>query len=233
MPSAADVKKELNKSSNTKLAKRLSSFFKTGKGEYGEGDVFVGVKVPKQRQVAKRFKGLPSKEIEKLIQSKIHECRLTGLFILVSQYQHGDEKKKEEIFTTYIKNRNKVNNWDLVDSSAPYIVGDYLTNRSKQLLYKLSKSRNVWDRRIAIMSTFAFIKHDDFSDALKIANLLINDQHDLIHKASGWMLREVGNKDRDTEEKFLKKHYKKMPRTMLRYAIEKFPIVKRKAYLKK
>jgi len=232
---ANKVKQELKKLSNLKKAKTHSRFFKTGKGEYGEGDRFLGLTVPQQRQVAKKHTALPLKEIQKLLESKIHEHRLTALFILIHQYQKGDNHLKKTIYDFYFKNTNNINNWDLVDISAPKIVGDYLLNKTpkRKILYQLAHSSNLWERRIAIISTFTFIRGEEFKDALAIAKILVNDNHDLIHKAVGWMLREIGKIDQTTEEKFLRKHYKTMPRTMLRYAIEKFNEKKRKLYLQK
>lgn len=231
--SAEELKRDLYKLANPKQAKILQRFFKTGKGEYGEGDVFLGIKVPEQRKIAKKHKLLKNIEIEKLLKSKIHEHRLTGVFILVLGFNEGDEKKRKQIYNLYLKSAKRINNWDLVDSSAPYITGPYLKNKSKRILYKLAKSKNIWERRIAIMSTFTFIKNNDYKDTIKISEILLTDKHDLIHKAVGWMLREVGNRDLGTEEIFLTKYSKKMPRTMLRYAIEKFTPGKKKLYMQK
>lgn len=227
------VEKELEKLKNPKKAEILSRFFKTGKGEYGEGDIFLGVTVPKQRQVAKKYADLNLEELQKLLSSKIHEHRLTALLILVSRYGKADEGLKKTIFNFYLKNAKNINNWDLVDLSAPKIIGDFLLNRDKLILYKLAKSKNLWEKRIAILATYALIKNNQFNDTLKISQILLKDSHDLIHKALGWMLREVGKRNQEIEEQFLKKHYQNMPRTMLRYAIEKFPEGKRKFYLGK
>lgn len=229
---AKEVSLELKKHINLQKKESFTRFFKTGPGEYAQGDQFLGIAVPKQRQVAKQFKDLPLKEVEKLLQSKYHEERLTGLFILVLKFKGASEKDQESIVKFYKKNINAVNNWDLVDSSAHKILGPYLLNRSKKDLYTWSRSKNLWKRRIAIMTTYHFIANGEFVDTLKISKQLLQDKEDLIHKAVGWMLREVGNRDLSVEERFLKTHYKKMPRTMLRYAIEKFPEKKRKAYLK-
>jgi len=226
-------KKELKKLANSKQAEILQRFFKTGKGEYGEGDIFLGVKVPIQRKVADKFQELSLKDIEKLLKSKIHEHRMTALLILIKQYKKADEREKKKIFNFYLKNTKNINNWDLVDISAPKIMGEYLLNKPRNVLYKLAKSDNLWERRIAIISTFTFIRNNEFDDTLKIAKILLNDKHDLIHKAVGWMLREVGKRDQKIEEEFLKKHYSKMPRVMLRYAIERFEEKKRKFYLSK
>ena len=206
-------------------------FFKTGAGEYGEGDVFAGIKMPVQRKIAKEFKNLNYDDIKELLCSIIHEERMIGLLILQGKYENGDENEEEKVFKFYIRNRKGINNWDLVDISAPKIVGEHLLNRDKKLLYKFVHSKNLWERRIAILSTFTFIRAGNFETTFKISDILLDDDHDLIHKAVGWMLRETGKKDLSAEEKFLKPRYKKMPRTMLRYAIEKFPEVKRKKYL--
>lgn len=227
-----EIKKEIKKNANPQKAILLQRFFKTGPGDYGEGDIFLGIMVPVQRSIAKKYKGLSLKDIKELINSGIHEERLIALFILVDQYEKGDEQKKEDIFTFYHLHRKRINNWDLIDLTAHKISGSYLMDKDKSLLYKLAESKTIWDRRIAVMSTFYFIKNNIFDDALCIAEKLLNDKHDLIHKAVGWMLREIGNRDINTEEGFLDKHYRTMPRTMLRYAIEKFPEKKRLAYLK-
>jgi len=228
----SEIRKKIQKHKNPTQAINLQRFFKTGKGEYGEGDVFYGIKVPVQRTIAKQFKDLSLDAVKSLILSKVHEERLIAAFILVDQFKRGDEKKKKNIFNFYLKNRKGINNWDLVDLSAPKIIGAYLIDKEKDLLYKFARSKDLWEKRIAIISTQTFIRKHFFEDTLKISKILLNDKHDLIHKAVGWMLREVGNRDLQTEEEFLKKHYKLMPRTMLRYAIEKFPELKRKAYLK-
>ena len=233
MLSLIQLKKELKKISSPKQAEVLQGFFKTGKGEYGEGDIFLGVKVPEQGKVADKFQELSLKDLEKLLNSKIHEHRMTSLFILIKQYKKADEREKKKIFDFYLKNTKNINNWDLVDLSAPKIVGDYLLNKPRNVLYKLAKSENLWERRIAIVSTWIIIRNNEFDDTLKIAKILLNDKHDLIHKAVGWMLREVGKRDQKIEEEFLKKHYLKMPRVMLRYAIERFEEKKRKFYLGK
>jgi 3-methyladenine DNA glycosylase AlkD len=230
--SLIEIKKEIKKNANPQKAELLQRFFKTGPGQYGEGDIFLGIMVPVQRSIAKKYKELSLKNIKELLNSDKHEERLIALLILVEQYKKGDEQKKEDIFTFYHLNRKRINNWDLVDLTAHIISGSYLIDKDKIILYKLAESKNIWDRRIAVISTFHFIKNNVFNDALGIAEILLNDKHDLIHKAVGWMLREIGNRDMNTEEGFLEKHYKKMPRTMLRYAIEKFPEKKRLAYLK-
>jgi 3-methyladenine DNA glycosylase AlkD len=225
------IKKEMEKLKNPKQAEVLQRFFKTGKGQYGYGDIFLGIKVPVQRKVAQKYLELELKHLQKLLNSKIHEHRLTALFILVDLYKKA--KNKKEIFDFYLQNTKGINNWDLVDLSAPQIVGDYLLDKPRKVLYKLAKSKHLWEKRIAILATHAFIKKGEFEDTLKIAEILLKDKHDLIHKAVGWMLREVGKRSQKTEEKFLNKFYKEMPRTMLRYAIERFSEEKRKYYMKK
>ena len=228
---ANNVKAALERVSSPEKAKASAWFFKTKAGEYGAGDQFIGVTVPEQRKIAKQFKQLALPEISNLLQSPIHEHRLTGLFILAGQYQAGDEGAKREVVDCYVKNLDCINNWDLVDSSASYIYGDWLKTRSKTRLPSLAKSKNVWHRRIAMISCGAFIRDGDFAEALKIAKILVHDSHDLIQKAVGWMLREIGNRDRSTELAFLDQYAATMPRTMLRYAIEKFPAPLRTHYL--
>lgn len=230
--SLTEIRKAISKQKNPTQAVNLQRFFKTGKGEYGEGDIFYGIKVPEQRIIAKQFKDLALDDLKNLILSKVHEERLIAAFILVDQFKSGDEKKKKIIFNFYLKNRKGINNWDLVDLSAPKIVGAYLIDKEKDLLYKFARSKDLWEKRMSIISTQAFIREHYFDDTLNISEILLSDKHDLIHKAVGWMLREVGNRDMETEEEFLRKHYKKVPRTMLRYAIEKFTEQKRNAYLK-
>jgi len=199
-------------------------YFKTGAGQYGEGDVFLGLRVPQVRKLSVQFyKEATPETIEKLLASQYHELRLLALFMLVLQYQKSKaEAEKESIVELYLRNLQYVNNWDLVDSSAPYILGAHLLKRPKNLLYEMAQSGHLWKQRIAIVATYYFIKKNHFTDTLQIAELLLQHPHDLIHKATGWMLREVGNKDLDTEVQFLVTHYHNMPRTMLRYAIEKF-----------
>lgn len=209
----------------------LSGFFKTGHGQYGEGDIFLGIYVPVQRQIAKRYSDLDFKSLEILLKSKIHEHRLGALYILIGQYKKADEKNKEKIYKFYLKNIKGINNWDLVDTSCPNVVGQWLKDRPKDILYKMAKSKNLWQKRIAVISTLAFIRFGQFTDTLKISELLMNDKHDLIHKAVGWMLREVGKQDEKVLKKFLDKFAAKMPRTMLRYSIEKFNQSDRNYYL--
>lgn len=228
-----NIKKDLLLLRDADHAKRLSGFFKTGKGDYGEGDLFLGIRVPEQRKVAKKYINLGLNDIQELLRSEFHEHRFTALVILVSKYRKAEELKKEEIFRFLLKNTTNINNWDLVDWSAPRIIGDYLTDKDKSILYELAKSKNLWERRISILATFKFIANNDFIDTLRISEILLNDKHDLIHKAVGWALREIGKRDQKIEEKFLNKHVNKMPRTMLRYAIERFEEKKRKSYLTK
>lgn len=228
----ADVVKALSKVSDKERAKNSIWYFKTKKGQYGYGDVFIGVTVPEQRRIAKKFSDLPLLEIQKLLKSKIHEHRLTALFILVIQFYAGDEKNRKKIFDLYIKNTKYINNWDLVDSSTPHIVGGHLDDKPRTILYKLVKSKNLWERRISVLATLYFIvKQKDFKDTLKISEILLSDKHDLIHKAVGWALREVGKRDEKVLTQFLDKHVSKMPRTTLRYAIERFEEAKRQKYL--
>ncbi|WMJ75128.1 DNA alkylation repair protein [Cytophagaceae bacterium ABcell3] len=212
----------------------LPQFFKALPGGYGEGDAFIGVSVPNQRKTAKQFyKQADLNDVSALLQHPVHEHRLTALFILVLKYEKAKgESEKQEIVDTYLRNLHAVNNWDLVDSSADKILGSYLYDRDRELLYDLVNSGELWKQRIAIISTFYFIKKKDFSDTLKLAEILLSHEHDLIHKAVGWMLREIGNRNFDVEYEFLAKFYRQMPRTMLRYAIEKFEEDLRQKFLK-
>jgi 3-methyladenine DNA glycosylase AlkD len=231
---AKSVQTQLKKFAKSKRAKNLSRFFKTGKGEYGEGDKFIGVVVPQIREIAKTNQEIPLTQINKLISSKIHEYRLTALLILTYKYTKANEVLKKQIVEFYLKNINFINNWDLVDLSSPKILGNYFFNNpGKDILFKLANSKNLWERRIAVLSTFEFIKNNSFQDSIKISEILLNDKQDLIHKAVGWMLREIGKRNLKTEKEFLLKHHKQMPRTMLRYAIEKFDQKDRDFYLKK
>ncbi len=231
---AKQVSLALRQVSSPEKAKANAWFFKTGPGQYGEGDKFLGITVPEQRKIARQFGDLPLGEIKKLLTSAYHEERLTSLFILVAQYLKANDKTKKQIASFYHKNRAYVNNWDLVDSSAPYVMGDYLTNHSRAVLMRLAKSSSIWDRRIAMLSTFGWIRQGDFEDAFKVINVLIDDKHDLIQKAVGWMLREAGkNIDRKILTQFLEKHYKTMPRVTLRYSIEHLTPEQRAIYMKK
>ena len=229
-----ELKAQLANVADPARAIACKRYFKTGKGEYGEGDVFIGITMPQVRQVVRQFRDLPLSDISELLHSPVHEKRMCALLILVSSFERGDESLRRKIYRFYLANTKYINNWDLVDLSAPRIVGAYLlaNHGSGDVLMRLAKSRDLWKRRIAIMSTFAFIQAGRHIPTFNIAALLLNDEHDLIHKAVGWMLREVGKRiDRETEEEFLKKHYKQMPRTMLRHAIERFPRRLQLAYL--
>ena len=226
------LRKKIKKLANKEHAAISQRFFKTGPGEYGEGDVFIGIRVPILRKLAKAHRDLTIKDVHQLLKSAIHEERLLALLILILKYRQGGEAGQERIYNLYLSNTQHINNWDLVDVTAEHIVGAYLNERSRQPLYNLAKSKDLWERRISIIATFHFIRQNDHKDTLKISDILINDREDLIHKAVGWMLREVGKRHLKTEEDFLRKRYRTMPRTMLRYAIERFPEAKRKRYLK-
>jgi 3-methyladenine DNA glycosylase AlkD len=225
------IRTKLRKAADKDKAKILQRFFKTGPGEYGEGDIFLGISVPVLRKMSKEFDGMPFNETMQLLKSTVHEERLLALLLLVRAFSKGDKAIQKRIFNIYLKNTKHINNWDLVDLTAPNIVGEYLRDKSRKPLYTLAKSNNLWKRRIAIMATFSFIRQNDFDDTLNISHLLLTDRHDLIHKAVGWMLREIGKRSPLAQEHFLQQHYRKMPRTMLRYAIERFPGAKRKKYL--
>ncbi len=227
MQTAKDLQKELYEKKDSAKAKIFQRFFKTGLGEYAEGDVLWGISVPTQRSIAKKYYQLELGEISKLIKSEVHEHRLTGLIILVNKYK----KDKEKIAKFYIKHINWINNWDLVDISAPKILGDFYLSRNKKSLEIMAKSNNLWKRRISIITTLEFIRNDIFKPTIKISQILIKDEHDLIHKAVGWMLRELGKRSLSDLENFLNKNYRVMPRTMLRYSIEKFPEERRLYYL--
>lgn len=231
------IQDALQKVARKDKAEFLPRFFKTGKGEYGEGDVFLGVTVPDTRKIAKEFLHIDLEEMVSLLKSKIHEERLAALLILVEKYEKAKKKKdsneQKEIVDFYLKNKNGINNWDLVDLSAPKILGNFLLENDRKILYEYVHSLRLWDRRIAVVSTYAFIQNMQFQDTFKLCEQLLNDKHDLMHKACGWMLREIGKRDEKALEQFLKKNAQRMPRTMLRYAIERFPEEKRKAYLKK
>ena len=229
--SLKDVMAHMQELSNPKIAEHSLRFFKTGPGEYGEGDKFLGIRVPVTRKVARKFRELSLDQILKLLKSKFHEERLLALFMLVALFKKGDDIEKKNIYNAYLGHTDSINNWDLVDGSAHQIVGGYLFERDRRPLYKLVESKSLWERRISMIATYTFIKRDDFEDTLNLSAILLTDEEDLMHKAVGWMLREVGKKDLEVEEKFLRKHYKKMPRTMLRYAIEKFEERRRKGYL--
>jgi len=229
---AQDVQKELESLGDAKIAAFSQQFFKTGPGQYGEGDVFRGIRVPALRRVAKDHRQLALPETLKLLCSPYHEDRLAALLILIHHYAGGSDAVRTRVYNSYLKHTRLINNWDLVDCSAPQIVGAHLYGKDRALLYKLARSRNLWERRIAIIATFHFIKRGEVVDTLKLAPVLLSDPEDLIHKAVGWMLREAGKRDLGSTESFLREHYQSMPRTMLRYAIERFPERKRLQYLK-
>jgi 3-methyladenine DNA glycosylase AlkD len=229
---AEDIRKRLLDLENKEKAKTLQRFFKTGPGEYGEGDIFLGVMVPQLRKLSKEYGELDLGEVERLLKSSVHEERLLALLILIRKYNRGDKAEKKKIYGLYLKSTRWINNWDLVDLSAPNIVGDFLMKRSREPLYRLACSPSLWERRIAILATFQFIKSHQFDETLRIGKILISDQEDLIHKSVGWMLREVGKRDSAAEESFLREQYRQMPRTMLRYAIERFPAAQRELFVK-
>lgn len=233
MLTRADLKNELDAIASPTKAIELARFFKTGKGEYGEGDRFLGINVPEQRKLAKKFVHLNFEDLEQFLQTDIHEYRLTALLILTYQFAKADATTREEIVAFYLDRTKWINNWDLVDVSCYRILGVHLLHQDRSVLYQLARSPNLWEQRIAIISTLEFIKHQQFEDTLKIAIILLNHPHDLIHKAVGWMLREVGKQDRQVLVGFLDIYYQQMPRTMLRYAIEHFEEPVRKAYLKR
>lgn len=225
------IQKELRALASPETARIAQSFFKTGKGQYGEGDVFLGIRVPVLRALANNQRDAGLDEIQTLLDSKYHEERLFALLLLMRFYTRADDAGKQAAFDLYLGNTHSINNWDLVDVSAPHIVGCHLEDRPRRILHKLARSALLWERRIAILATFHFIRRDDFADTLRIAETLLRDEHDLMHKAVGWMLREVGKRDLAAEEGFLLRHYHVMPRTMLRYAIERFPQARRRRYL--
>jgi len=258
--SAGRILKHLKVSASPKKAEVLSRFFKTGPGEYGEGDVFLGLTMPEQRKITKEFRDLAFSEIEKLLSSPYHEARMTGLLILVDRFERADEAGRKEVYDFLIAHRGAMNNWDLVDVIVPKIVGEFLLHShpspsktrelpsergageerigrerkpDRKILYALAQSDDLWERRIAMLATFAFIREGDFDDTLAIAEVFLDDPHDLIHKATGWMLREVGKRDTSTLRRFLDTHASRMPRTMLRYAMEKLPEAERKGYMSK
>ncbi|NOU36703.1 MAG: DNA alkylation repair protein [Kiritimatiellaceae bacterium] len=229
MTTSEKITKQLKALGNKTAAEHAQGFFKTGPGQYGEGDIFLGIRVPVLRQIAKENRDIALDDAVELLQSPLHEVRLLALLIMVLQYERGGNEAA--VYRAYLSNTHRINNWDLVDCSAAQIVGSYLFERPRATLYKLAKSKSLWERRIAIIATFYSIRRNQFDDTLAIAEILMNDKEDLMHKAVGWMLREVGKRDLKVEEDFLLPRYKQMPRTMLRYAIEKFPEPKRLAYL--
>lgn len=230
---AEQARLELRRHANPEKARVAQGYFKTGPGEYAEGDIFLGMTAAVFRSIAKDFRGMPLAEIGKLICSEVHEDRSMALYLLVEAYAASDEAGKARLVDFYLNNLRFVNNWDLVDGSAPLLLGAHLFRRGKQVLYQLSRSPRLWDRRVAVLSTLYFIRQGSFKDTLKMAGMLLGDREDLMHKAVGWMLREVGKRDEKALETFLEKHAAAMPRTMLRYAIERMPEQKRQTYLKK
>jgi 3-methyladenine DNA glycosylase AlkD len=227
-----EIQNQLVSLSNNEDGLFLQRYFKTGPGQYGEGDSFRGIRVPELRRLAKAHQEIALAQAELLLHSGYHEDRLLALMILVRKYARADGSSRSAIYELYLSNTKFINNWDLVDSSAEHIVGAYLRERSRKPLDQLARSRSIWERRIAILATFHFIRLGEFEETLRIAERLLGDKEDLIHKAVGWMLREIGKRDLKKEEAFLREHYRQMPRTMLRYAIERFPEVKRQRYLR-
>jgi 3-methyladenine DNA glycosylase AlkD len=232
MASATQISVELRTLASPELAILQQRFFKTGPGQYGEGDVFLGIKVPPLRALAKKHRDADLNTIATLLHSKHHEERLFALLLLMQFYERATDKDRSAAFDLYLGNTSHINNWDLVDVSSPHIVGRHLVDRVRKVLHHMAKSSSLWERRIAIISTLYFIRDNDFDDTLSIAKTLLHDEQDLMHKAVGWMLREVGKRDLEAEEAFLLQHYHDMPRTMLRYAIERFPEKRRQQYLK-
>ena len=231
MSKPIDLKRELEALSDPEKAKQLARFFKTGKGEYGEGDEFLGIPVPEQRKLAKKYRDLSLTDIEKLLQTSLHEQRLTALLILTYQFPKADATKQAEIVDFYLQHTQWINNWDLVDVTCRPILGVYLLERDRRILYELAHSKHLWEQRIAIITTMEFIKYEQFEDTLQLATTLLQHPHDLIHKAVGWALREIGKQDKHVLMSFLDRHCTHMPRTMLRYAIEHFTEAQRKEYL--
>jgi 3-methyladenine DNA glycosylase AlkD len=232
MDRLARLKKTLKEQADRKKAEILKKFFKTGPGEYAEGDIFLGVNVPCLRKIAKEYNRISLSAVTRLLKSKIHEERLTALLILNHRFEKANPRGRKRIYNIYLSHTSYINNWDLVDLTAGHIVGAFLSDKSKKPLYVLARSDLLWERRIAIVATFYFIRKCDFADTLRIAKVLLSDECDLIHKAAGWMLREVGKRDPARLEDFLSRYYKEMPRTMLRYAIERLPDKRRRSYLK-
>lgn len=229
---AEAVHEQLLSLASPEIAEHSQRFFKTGAGEYGEGDQFLGIRVPVLRQQVTRYQQLPNDQVIRLLQSPFHEERLFALLVWVKQFQKASKEEQAHLYDLYLRHTQFINNWDLVDSSAYQIVGTFLEGKDRHPIYPLAQSQSLWERRIAMMATFQWIRNYDFEDALAIAKLLLHDKEDLIHKVVGWMLREIGKRDLETEKGFLKAHYQEMPRTMLRYAIEKFPKSERQRYLK-
>jgi 3-methyladenine DNA glycosylase AlkD len=231
MTAKARLLRDLRKVSTRARAKVSQRFFKTGPGEYGEGDRFLGTTVPDLRTLSAKYEAVSLKDLSSLLKSPWHEERLLALLILVRQYERGAQPARNAIHKLYLGHTKYINNWDLVDASADAIVGAHLYEGDRGLLHTLAQSRSVWERRIAILASFYYIKKGEYEDTLTITELLLRDEHDLIHKAVGWMLREIGKRDQAVEERFLKTHAARMPRTMLRYAIERFPEPLRRRYL--
>lgn len=231
-PTLAALRRRLKAAAQPRLAAVAQSFFKTGPGEYGEGDRFLGMRMATQRSLAREFRNLPLASVERALESPWHEERMVAVLILVDQYRRGDAAAQERIYRLYLKRTDRINNWDLIDVTTPHIVGAHLAGRSRKVLDRLIRSRLVWERRIALLATFAFILRGEFDDTLRLAARVLDDPHDLIHKAAGWMLREVGKRGGQAElVRFLARHQRAMPRTMLRYAIERFPEATRRRYL--
>lgn len=228
-----EIQKELEAYIDPVKREYLPRFFKTGKGQYGEGDKFLGVVVPNTRIVAKRHKDEPFEVMAELLQSEWHECRLCALLMMVERFKKCDETGRREIYQFYLLQTERINNWDLVDLSAPYIVGEYLKDKSRDDLYRLAESPLLWEQRIAVVATATLIRNNDFIDILRLSERLLNHEHDLMRKAIGWMLREMGKRDKDLLVQFLDRFHKQMPRTMLRYAIEKMSEEERKHYMKR
>jgi len=224
------VQRQLQALGNEKVAIQTRKFFRTGPGEYGQGDRFLGVAMPTLRRLARECDALPLDDVRALLHSPWHESRLLALLVLVRMYQRGDAQQQRAIYRLYLDHTAQINNWDLVDVSAELVVGAHLINRSRRPLQKLARSESLWERRIALLATFHFIKRGEFEPTLTLVQLLLNDPHDLIHKAAGWMLREIAKRDEATARAFLDQHAAQMPRTMLRYAIERFAPSLRQQY---
>jgi 3-methyladenine DNA glycosylase AlkD len=230
---AAEIQARLEAMGDADDARFLQRYFRTGPGEYGEGDRFLGIRVPALRRLIREYRGIPLREMETLLRSPWHEARLLALLLMVDAFARADDAGREAIHRAYLACTRHINNWDLVDLSAPQIVGAQLEGRDRSLLDRLAVSQSLWERRIAMLATLHFIRRGDFAPTLHVAEMLVGDRHDLIHKAVGWMLREVANRDREAAESFLRRHHRTMPRTMLRYAIEKFPDDLRRHYMQR
>lgn len=229
---AQTIHKDIRSFADPEKALQAMRYFKTAPGDYGAGDVFIGLTVPQSRKLAKKYQDISLRDVEMLLTSEIHEERLIALLILVKRFSQSDEKEQTKIFKFFLKNRKYVNNWDLVDSSAPTILGGYLFKRDRSVLQNLVRSKNLWDRRMAVLATFAFILNGEGKETLRLARILLKDDHDLIHKAVGWMLREVGKKVSEKDLKiFLDKYATQMPRTMLRYSLERLSVKDRQRYM--